>query len=70
MRGKQNLFLLVTVGGIIIEMLFLFYGYENTWRLWNIPTMLPHFADLRAITGGAESYALGYDPLINNPGDP
>lgn len=70
MRGKQNLFLLVVIGSLIIEMLFLFYGYEKTWQLWNIPTMWPHFADLRAITGGAESYALGYDPLINNPGDP
>lgn len=70
MRGKQNLFLLIAIGSIILEMLFLFYGYEQTWRLWNIPTMLPHFADLRAITGGAESYALGYDPLINNPSDP
>ena len=70
MRGKQNLFLLVVIGSIIIEMLFLSYGYEKTWRLWNIPTMLPHFADLRVIIGGAESYALGYDPLINNPNDP
>jgi hypothetical protein len=28
------------------------------------------FADLRSITGGAESSALGYDPLYENPGDP
>ena len=71
MRGKQILFLLVAVGGILlIEMLFLFYGYKNTWRLWNIPMMLPYFADLCTIPGGVEFYALGNDPLINNHGDP
>lgn len=32
--------------------------------------MSPHFADIRAITGGAESYAQGLDPMIENPGDP
>jgi len=50
--------------------LFIFYGYEKTWRLWSIPTMSPHFADIRVITGGAESYAQGLDPMIENPGDP
>ncbi len=32
--------------------------------------MMPPFADLRTITGGAESHAMGYDPMVQNPGDP
>ena len=70
MNGKNMLFVGIGLGISIIGMLFLYYGYENTWKLWGIPTMYPYFADLRTITGGAESWALGYDPLVNNPGDP
>ena len=54
---------------LLLPLLYL-YGYNNTLRLWNVPIMSPHFADLRTITGGAESYAQGIDPMINNPGDP
>lgn len=32
--------------------------------------MEPAFADLRTITGGAESIESGHDPMIENPGDP
>lgn len=46
------------------------YGCERTWQLWHIPTMTPHFADLRTITHGAESHALGLDPMLENPADP
>jgi len=49
---------------------FSFYGYEATWQLWNIQTMTPHFADVRTITHGAESFANGFDPLYENPEDP
>jgi hypothetical protein len=35
-----------------------------------VPKMLPPFADLRAITAGAECIDLGYDVLVNNPCDP
>lgn len=55
---------------VTFVMLFLFYGYENTWRLWNVPVMSPHFADLRVITAGSESKAMGLDPMIGNPADP
>ncbi|MGD0216732.1 MAG: hypothetical protein ABSC45_04360 [Desulfobaccales bacterium] len=70
MKARRKVILacvLVTLG---FGLLFSLYGYDRTWRLWNIPTMSPHFADLRAITGGAESYAQGFDPMIENPGDP
>ena len=70
MQGKRTLLGIVILGSLVMGLLFIFYGYEQTWKLWNIPVMSPHFADLRSITGGAESHALGYDPLINNPQDP
>jgi len=54
----------------MFEVLFTSYGYDNTWQMWNIPTMSPHFADLRTITGGALSHAQGLDPMMQNPGDP
>jgi hypothetical protein len=50
--------------------LFASFGYEATWRLWNIPTLTLPFGDLRVITGGAESRRQGFDPMIENPGDP
>lgn len=55
---------------IVFGLLFTFYGYEKTWKLWNVFTISPHFADMRIITNSAESYHQGYDPMINNPADP
>jgi len=55
---------------LVFARLFTLFGYNNTWGLWNIPTMPPYFADLRSITHGADSYAQGFDPMIENPGDP
>lgn len=70
MTGKRLLVLLVLAGVGLISLLFLLIGYENTWRLWNIPALMPPFFDLRLITGSAESYAAGYDPAYRNPFDP
>jgi glycosyl transferase family 87 len=66
--GGSLLLYLVCAGCLIIVTLFFMYGYEKTWRLWNIPTLEPYLYDARVITAGAEAHALGYDPLINNPG--
>ena len=49
--------------------LFYFRG-NQTWRFWNIPTIQPAFIDLRIITAGSESHALGYNPDLENPRDP
>ena len=56
--------------GSTIFGLFKVYGYENTWKLWQVPTLMPPFADLRLIPGGAETFRRGLDPTIRNPGDP
>ena len=70
MNGKRYLIIGVSAGTILICMLFILMGYEKTWRLWNIPTTSPCFADARVITSGLETKALGLDPLIDNPRDP
>jgi hypothetical protein len=54
----------------IIGLSFRFYGYESTWRLWNIPTLIRAFIDLRMLHGSAESDRAGFNPVYHNPGDP
>lgn len=70
MKAKVNILLFIGFLTITLGLSFHFYGYEKTWRLWNIPTMSPHFADLYTITSSAESHKQGYDPMVNNPSDP
>ncbi len=55
---------------LFMTLMFVVKGYEQAWELWNIPPMSPHFSDLRVITHGAESYAAGLDPMLDNPADP
>lgn len=42
---------------------------ESWWRL-NVPAFSPTFLDIRIVLGGFESQRMGFDPLIENPGDP
>ena len=46
------------------------FGWMRTWSGLNVPAMYPPFADLRTIQGALISQASGFDPQINNPGDP
>lgn len=64
------LFVWVCLGIILIGVLSICLGYERTLRLWHVPITTPCFADFRVITSGAESKALGFDPLLYNPRDP
>ncbi len=69
-KEKWALLFFMVVGAGILGLLFHFYGYLNTWHLWNIPAYTSPFLDLRSILSAAESYAAGYDPAIANPFDP
>jgi len=62
-----GLSLLIWVG---IISLFITIGYEETWKIWNIPTQMPPFMDFRLIPGTAATIRMGLDPTISNPGDP
>ena len=71
MQKEKKILIVAIVSGVgLFFTLIHFYGYMNTWHLWNIPAYKPPFLDLRLITGGAESYAAGFDPAIKNPFDP
>jgi hypothetical protein len=45
-------------------------GWVTAWGMLHIPAMYPPFADMRSIQGALHSISAGYDPQINNPGDP
>lgn len=75
MAAKRNL--QWGFGGVflVFAVLFAYYGYDETWALWGVESRYARspaerFGDLQAITGGAESYRKGYDPMVYNPGDP
>jgi hypothetical protein len=70
MSGKQ-LLLIITVAVIAFFLIFgLLQGFDAVWSVWKVVPMKPHFADLRNLTGAAESIRLGHDPLYVNPMDP
>jgi len=70
MTGRKFLFIIIIVMAALVGLSFRFYGYEATWRLWNIPTLIPPFTDLRLLPDSADSFCQGYDPIYQNPGDP
>lgn len=70
MKSRLKALMVISAVALSFFLLFVFFGYEQTWRFWNIPVLSPGFADLRVITHGADSVARGLDPLVNNPGDP
>lgn len=56
---------------LLVALSFVAFGYENTWRtLWNIPTIMPPFEDMRVITGAAQTIKAGLDPTTQNVFDP
>jgi hypothetical protein len=68
--GRWMVVALAIVMWFAILLLFATYGYEKTWKLWNVPVFSPPFVDFRLIPGSAESLRSGFDPVLNNPGDP
>ena len=63
------------VGGSVLIWLCIFwlfknYGYTQTWELWKVPTESPQFSDFRLIPGSAETFRMGIEPSVRNPGDP
>ncbi len=70
MTGRKILLIIIIFMVALVGLSFRFYGYEATWRLWNIPTLMPPFTDLRLLPGSAESFRQGFDPIYQNPGDP
>lgn len=69
-KGKSLLIAGIVLMWGALGILFIVHGYEETWQLWNVPTEMPPFKDFRLIPGSAESFRMGFEPTISNPGDP
>ncbi len=48
----------------------MYFQFHAFWNIWNIPIVPPYFLDSRVMTYAAESHALGFDPILNNPQNP
>ncbi|MDA9891786.1 hypothetical protein N9D47_04120 [Planktomarina temperata] len=55
---------------VVIFLSILIFGWSTTWGALGVPTMFPEFADMRTVQGALHSLNEGFDPQINNPGDP
>jgi len=69
-RGKIFLIIATLFMWLFIISSFKYYGYEETWHIWNVPTFMPPFVDFRLIPGSTESFQKGFEPTVENPGDP
>lgn len=70
MNGKGTLILLLSAGLLLLGILFRTIGYRETFTLAGVRASSSLFYDAATITGGAESYRFGFDPLYANPFDP
>jgi len=68
--GKVVLITATVIVWLFMLISFKYYGYEETWQLWKVPTIMPPFLDFRLIPGSAESFRRGFEPTVKNPGDP
>ncbi len=58
------------VGWLAIFIAVLTVGWTEVWSALLVPTMSPPFADLRTVQGSLMALESGFNPQINNPGDP
>jgi len=57
-------------GWAVILLCILVVGWTSTWKAINVPTVSPPFGDMRSVQGSVYSFSQGFNPQINNPGDP
>ncbi|HLP08707.1 MAG TPA: glycosyltransferase 87 family protein [Opitutaceae bacterium] len=68
--GRRWLLGCLLLGGLLLAGLAAARGYQHAWDAWGIQASHTPFLDLQVVTAGAESRALGFDPLHENPRDP
>ena len=70
--NKTRLWLFVVTILILATAIFtsVIFGNVSLLKKWNIPACPPSFLDSRQVAMASESYALGYDPLVENPANP
>ncbi len=67
---KRLLGSIFVVGWLAIVICIATLGWASTWRGLLIPTMSPIFADMRTVQGALTTLAQGFNPQLNNVGDP
>ncbi len=71
LSNSQKLYrILLCTGLLVLGLSLYFYGYEKTWKLWNIPAFASPFLDFQLLPASAESLRAGYNPESSNPFDP
>lgn len=68
MTGSKTLFAITVGVTIVLGFLFHFFGSDTVWRLWNVPTLYPGFADLRAVLRGIDSVRGGLNSSTDSFG--
>ena len=68
-KGKSLLIAGIILMWVVLGILFKFYGYGETWKLWHVPVHPPVFRDFLLIPGSAESFRHGFEPAVENPYD-
>lgn len=69
-KGKSLLIAGIVLMWVLLLVLFKYYGYADTWKLWGVNSREPIFFDFRLIPGSAESFRNGFEPTLENPYDP
>ncbi len=69
---KSNFFLFILTIIFLAVTIFSYVFFDNNFsiRQWNLPLSPPGFHDSRQFAWASESFAMGYDPLIENPQNP
>lgn len=69
-RGNRVLLYIVVCGILFLSLWIAIFGFSSFRQFWNMPQTPLIFPDSHTIITGAESHALGYDPMFKNIVDP
>ena len=69
-RGNRVLLYIVVCGVLFLSLWIAIFGFSSFRQFWNMPQTPLIFPDSHTIITGAESHALGYDPMFKNIADP
>ena len=69
-RGNRVLLYIIVCGVLFLSLWVAIFGVPSFRKFWNMPQTPLIFPDAHTLITGAESYALGYDPMFENIADP
>ena len=69
-RGNRVLLYIIVCGVLLLSLWVAVFGFPSFRQFWNMPQTPLIFPDTYTIITGAESHALGYDPMFENIADP